>query len=191
MNVFDGKATAVYIPPNSNYKMTAESQLEIAILSAPGGDNKEPVLITPSDVKVKKVGKGNFRREVHDIIVDNISFTPKYLLVGETFNPPGNWSSYPPHKHDEKKLPDEVKLEEIYHYRISPEQGFGLQRIYTKNKKFDQTYVVKNKDTVVIPFGYHPVVAAPGYFLYYLWCLAGDIRMMKPNDDPLHQWVKK
>lgn len=190
-DVFSGKATAFYIPSGITYKIKADTDVEIAIFSAPSKKKEtEPVLITPSDVKVKKVGRGNFEREVHDIIVENLEITPEYLLVGETFNPPGNWSSYPPHKHDEEKLPFENSLEEIYHYRVFPAQGFGLQRIYTKNRKFEKVYVVENKTTVVIPFGYHPVVAAPGYSLYYLWGLAGEKRVMKPNDDPLHKWVK-
>jgi 5-deoxy-glucuronate isomerase len=113
------------------------------------------------------------------------------LVVGETFNPPGNWSSYPPHKHEVDAYPEEVRMEEIYYYRLNPPQGFGLQRIYTDDRSLDLACAVEDGDTVLLPRGYHPVVAAPGYQLYYLWMLAGHTdRRMKPRDDAEHTWVK-
>jgi len=115
------------------------------------------------------------------------------LLVGETLNPPGNWSSYPPHKHD-RKAPSEAPLEEVYFFKIKPPHGFGLQRIYTSpedENPFDEVFLLENDDTVVIPRGYHPVVAAPGYQLYYLWVLAGEERKYGAwSDDPNHRWLR-
>ncbi len=186
-DVFSGSAYALYLSPQTVYQVFAQSKLEIAICQAPSDIISEPLLITPKQIKVRSAGRENWRREIQDIVLDNVK--AKYLLVGETFNPPGNWSSYPPHKHDEDNFPQEVKLEEIYYYKLSPPQGFGMQRIYTADKELDETYLVENNDTVVIPRGYHPVVAAPGYSLYYLWVLAGKRRKMVSHDDPQHSWV--
>jgi 5-deoxy-glucuronate isomerase len=111
------------------------------------------------------------------------------LLIGETYNPPGLWSSYPPHKHDVQQPPQETKLEEVYHFRLNPPQGFGLQRVYGDG--FDECYTAQDRDTVVITKGYHPVVGAPGYQLYYLWILAGEERTMHPRDDDAHAWAKE
>jgi 5-deoxy-glucuronate isomerase len=107
--------------------------------------------------------------------------------VGETYNPPGLWSSYPPHKHDEHRPPEESKLEEVYHFRVKPSRGFGIQRVYGQG--LDETYAVQDRDTVVITRGFHPVASAPGYSLYYLWVLAGDERLMCPREDPEHAWI--
>jgi len=187
-SVFAGKATAVYLPPGADYRIKAVSRIEVAVVKAAASGSGDPVLISPEDVEVKSVGQWNWKRDVHNIVLGNCPAVS--LLVGETFNPPGNWSSYPPHKHDVDDLPWESKLEEIYHFRVNPEQGFGIQRIYTADRSLDEIYTVENGDTVIIPEGYHPVAAAPGYQLYYLWMLAGDRRVMRPNDDPAHAWVK-
>ena len=81
-------------------------------------------------------------------------------------------------------------MEEVYFFRVKPSQGFGLQRVYTDSRSLDEAYTVENDDTVVLPEGYHPVVAGPGYRLYYLWILAGRQRILRPRDDPDHQWLK-
>jgi 5-deoxy-glucuronate isomerase len=107
-------------------------------------------------------------------------------MVGETFNPPGHWSSFPPHKHDGRN--GEPKLEEVYHYRIDPPQGFGYQTIYTNDGE-SITHQVRDRDTVLLPYGYHPVSAAPGYRLYYLWAMAGEQRELALYEDPAHRWI--
>lgn len=187
-NVFAGKASAVYVPPGVPVEVVAETDAEVAIAATPATKEGEPQLVTPADVYARSVGQWNWRREVHDVIGDSVP--AEKLLVGETYNPPGNWSSYPPHKHDEDNLPHEVKMEEVYHFRINPATGFGTQRIYSADGDLDETYTVRDGDTVIIPKGYHPVGAAPGYQLYYLWILSGTNRIMRPNDDPAHAWVK-
>jgi 5-deoxy-glucuronate isomerase len=80
-------------------------------------------------------------------------------------------------------------MEEIYHFRIKPQGGFGIQRIYD-GKELDELYVINDGDTVMLPKGYHPVVAAPGYSLYYLWILSGETRFMAPYEDPAHVWQR-
>ncbi len=187
-DVFGGPATGIYLPPGKAYTIMATSYLEAAIVTAPADRAGEIVVIRPEDVATHAArGKGLFVRDVHDIIVGNVP--AQRLMIGETFNRPGQWSSYPPHKHDVEAPPDEVKLEEIYFYKLYPPQGFGMQRIYSPERGINDAYVVENNDTILIPYGYHPVAAVPGYRLYYLWALAGQNRVMKLREDPTHSWV--
>jgi 5-deoxy-glucuronate isomerase len=187
ISVFKGKASAAYIPIDSKCSIKALEPTALAVCMVKASKKFAPKLITPGMVKEKSVGKGNWERKVYDIIDGDTGAA--HMLVGETINPPGNWSSSPPHKHDMNRPPREVKMEELYYFRVSPSQGFGLQRIYGKG--FDRTVVVKDNSIVEIPEGYHPVVAAPGYSLYYLWILAGDKRKLAPFDDPEHAWIKE
>ena len=107
-------------------------------------------------------------------------------MVGETFNPPGNWSSYPPHKHDGKD--GEPTLEEVYYFTIDPPQGFGQQILYTNDGE-SASHSVRDGDTVLLPYGYHPVSASPGYRLCYLWGMAGEQRKLALHEDPAHKWI--
>jgi len=190
-DVFSGKPTMVYLPPNVRYEIASESTLEIGISMAPSSSVSPPVLVKPEEVMESNVGAWNWRRTVYTSIGENVK--AQRLLVGETFNPPGNWSSYPPHKHD-RKGPAEAPMEEVYFFKVKPANGFGLQRIYTSpedDEPFDEIFLLENDDTVVIPRGYHPVVAAPGCQLYYLWVLAGDERRYGAwSDDPEYSWLR-
>ena len=185
-DVFDGKPAAIYLPPGSSCQVTGRGDVEIAVCSAIADKGAEAAFIPPDQVGVRTVGTGTFQREIYDIVVAD-TIAAQRLLVGETYNPPGLWSSYPPHKHDVHEPPAESKLEEVYHFRVKPGQGFGIQRVYGEG--FDETYAVHDRDTVTINKGYHPVAAAPGYRLYYLWILAGEERIMHPREDPDHAWV--
>jgi len=188
-SVFEGRPYSVYVPRNSSLSVKAKTDINAAICTAPCESNREPALVSPDQVRCRSVGRWNWRRDVCDIM-GNESTIPEKLIVGETFNPPGNWSSAPPHKHDVSDLPRESKLEEVYFYKLNPPQGFALQRVYTQDGELDEAFVVRDGDAISIPKGYHPVVAAPGYSLYYLWVLAGEERVMRPNDDPDHAWLK-
>lgn len=188
-NVFAGRSTAVYIPPGLKFRVEAVGALEAAVVRAPSDLVGEPRLIGPEMVKVNLRGKDTFERQVHDII--DFNFPSKRLLVGETFNLPGKWSSYPPHKHDRMAPPDETRMEEVYFFKINPPQGFGFQRIYSPERNLDQAYVIRDNSLTKLPFGYHPTAAAPGYSLYYLWVLAGEPRNYTLHDDPDHKWVKE
>jgi len=185
--VFEEKAFAIYLPPNSEFTIKAEKELEAGLCFAIADSGGEAVVIKPEDVRVRKVGEGSFYREVHDVLGEDIP--AQRLLVGETFNPPGNWSSYPPHRHDEHNPPERIKLEEVYHFRFKPQHGFALMRLYDDDLSIDQALSVEDKDTVIITKGYHPVVSAPGYSLYYLWILEGEERKLLPIDDPKHRWI--
>jgi len=186
-HVFGGRATALYLPAQSSLKVTALTSCETAVITAPATKTGKAILIRPQEVNVRAVGKGNWRRSVQDIIDARVP--AQRLLIGETYNEPGEWSSYPPHKHDVEIPGVEACLEEVYHFRVNPPQGFGLQRIYSPETGLNETYTIKDGDTVAIPRGYHPVAAAPGYVVYYLWALAGERREMRPHDDPQHAWV--
>lgn len=191
-SVFAGRPTMVYIPIGAQVSLYAESEdFDGVLMSAPGDTAYPPVLVCPQECQAKTVGRDNWQRSVVTAIGENVR--ANRLLVGETTNPPGNWSSAPPHKHD-RNAGDERPMEEVYVFRTDPPQGFGLQRVYTAPgdpHPFDVTYAVKNGDTVALPRGYHPVVAAPGYRLFYLWVLAGEERRYGAwSDDPAHAWIR-
>ncbi len=194
-DVFTDIASGAYIPPREKLEIKAESPIEAALCWAnvsiddtPSQLQPKPIFISHEDIKVKKVGKDNFSRDVYDILTSDMK--AYHLLVGETINPPGNWSSYPPHCHEIDNPPKEVKMEEVYYFKIKPNQGFALQRIYSDDASIDLAYVINDGDAMLLPFGYHPIVAAGGYQLYYLWILAGKIRELCPRDDPNHSWTK-
>ena len=183
-NVFAERATALYLPPGRTVTVSAESDLEAIVVSTPASGGGEATLAEPSDVVVNARGRGNYAREVHDIFVRDEHV--QRLMVGETFNPPGHWSSYPPHKHDGRN--GEPCLEEVYHFRLDPPQGFGHQVLYTTDGE-SVTHQVRDGDAVLLPYGYHPVSAPPGYRLYYLWAMAGEQRKLALFEDPAHTWI--
>lgn len=183
-NVFDDRASALYLPPGKTLAVTAEDALEAVLISTPAPGGGAAALASPDDVAVNSRGRGIYTREVHDIFVRDPHVTR--LMVGETFNPAGNWSSFPPHKHDGRN--GEPSLEEIYYYRIDPQQGFGHQVLYTNDGEA-VTHQVRDGDAVLLPYGYHPVSALPGYRLYYLWAMAGEQRKLALYEDPAHTWI--
>lgn len=183
-DVFAERATALYLPPAVELEVRAETPLEAVLMSTPAPAGGRPALITPDQVRVNARGRGNYSREVHDIFVDDPYV--KRLMVGETFNPAGNWSSYPPHKHDGRD--GEPTLEEVYYFRIDPPQGFGQQMLYTADGEC-VTHAVRDGDAVLLPYGYHPVSSPPGYRLYYLWGMAGEQRRLALHEDPAHKWI--
>ncbi|MGH9378414.1 MAG: 5-deoxy-glucuronate isomerase [Terriglobia bacterium] len=191
-DVFSGAPAMIYIPPKARYEMIADTKADIGIFTAPSQAAIPPALLRGKDVVTKQVGRDNWTRTVHSALGDNVAADS--LLAGETLNPPGNWSSYPPHKHDQSNPPNEAVLEEIYFFRVKPAQGYGFIWTYTAPNDpnpFSNVFVVEDGDTVLLPKGYHPTVAAPGYHLHYTWVLAGEERRYGAwADDPRHAWVK-
>ncbi len=183
-NVFEERASAVYVPPGTTLTVTAETALEAILVSTPAPAGGHAHATGPDGIEVNERGKGNYSRQVHNVFVTDPH--AKRIMVGETINPPGNWSSYPPHKHDGKD--GEPVLEEVYYYRISPPQGFGQQLMYT-NEGESTTHTVRDGDAVLLPYGYHPVSAPPGYKVYYLWAMAGGERKLALHEDPAHTWI--
>jgi len=178
---------SVYVPNEDLYEIRALSDLELAICSAPGLGKYPARLINPSQVGVETRGYGNMERQIHNILPEQEPADS--LLVVEVFTPNGHWSSYPPHKHDQAKLPDESLLEETYYYHVQPEHGFAIQRVYTDDRSLNETLVVQDGQTVLVPKGYHPVSAPPGYDVYYLNVMAGPVRTWKFHNDPDHAWL--
>ncbi|BBH23766.1 5-deoxy-glucuronate isomerase [Paenibacillus baekrokdamisoli] len=188
MNVFEGiPPFSVYVPNDDSYEVQALTKLELAICSAPGRGNHLARLITPEQVGVEKRGYGNIERQIHNILPEQEPADS--LLVVEVFTPNGHWSSYPPHKHDQDDLPNESLLEETYYFRIQPENGFAIQRVYSDDCSIDETLVVKDGQAVLVHKGYHPVSAPPGYDCYYLNVMAGPVRTWKFHNDPDHEWI--
>jgi 5-deoxy-glucuronate isomerase len=160
---------------------------------APTDEDHAPRLVTPDDVEVELRGGGQASRQINRIVPPG--FACHRLVCVEVYTPGGNWSSYPPHKHDEHRVgPDgvllEADLEEIYFYKIDRPGGFALQRVYTGDGRLDETVAAATDDVVLVPEGYHPVSAPPGYTVYYLNFLAGSAQSLAATDDPAHAWVK-
>ena len=168
---------AVYVPHHDRIDVRAETDLELAVCSAPGSGHLPSRLITPADIGVERRGKGRNQRLVHNILPD--SEPADSLLVVEVYTDEGNTSSYPSHKHDQEDSPDETYLEETYYHRIQPEQGFCMQRVYTDDRTLDECMPVYNRDVVKVPRGYHPVATLAGYDNYYLNVMAGPVRQWK------------
>ena len=188
-NVFDGFPYCLYLPTGNQVTFQAESVCEIAECSVPSQEKLLPRLITPNDVVTSLRGGGNASRQIVDVIRPD--FPADKLVVIEVYTPGGNWSSFPPHKHDVHQPPTEADLDEIYYYRIEqPREGFALQRLYSPDKSNDLTVRTQDGDAVLVRSGYHPVVAGPGYNIYYLNFLAGTSRIMSVTEDPDHVWLK-
>ncbi|MGB8011864.1 MAG: 5-deoxy-glucuronate isomerase [Terriglobales bacterium] len=187
-NVFDGYPYTLYLPTGNQAAFTAETVCEIAECRAPSKALLAPRLITPNDVVSSLRGGGNASRQIVDIMTP--AFPADKLIVVEVYTPGGNWSSYPPHKHDVQNPPAEVDLDEIYYYRMNRENAFALQHLYSGRGSAERTLKTRDGDAVLIRGGYHPVVAGPGYDVYYLNFLAGASRVMAVTEDPQHAWLR-
>jgi 5-deoxy-glucuronate isomerase len=192
-DVFSGRAATVYIPRDCSYRVKANGEnFEAALCMVQTDEKHQSFVVKPEEVVVNQRGGQTWQREVHDIIVDNGEGKVSRIVVGETFSAPGNWSSFPSHKHDTFVPGMETELQEIYHFRVSPTNGFGIQVLYTEDRELDEAYMIRDTDSVFIPKGYHPVVAPPSIKVYYLWFLAGNMgRKMLPNDDPDFKELRK
>ena len=193
-NPFDGPLTAIYIPINTTFKIISLTKnFEAAMYTSPTTFQGKPKVVRHDEVKTDKTGCLNWTRNVTSGLGENVE--AGRLLIGETLNPSGNWSSYPPHKHDELALPAEAPYEEVYYFKFKPDAGFCMIRLYTNKddaEPFDKAYAVEDGDAIAIPKGYHPMTVAPGYQMCYLFALAGQSGRMYGawSDDPKHSWVK-
>ncbi|MEO8135001.1 MAG: 5-deoxy-glucuronate isomerase [Betaproteobacteria bacterium] len=178
---------AIYLPPGRDVGITAVTAAEVALCWAPAAKGEAPRLIEPSSMRRTVRGSGSNTRFVRDILPETAA--AEALLVVEVITPPGNSSSYPPHKHDTDALPVESSLEETYYHRLNPPQGFAFQRVYTDDRTLDETMTVEDRDVVMVPRGYHPVVVPHGYTSYYLNVMAGPRRAWHFHNDPAHEWM--
>jgi len=159
---------------------------EVALCWAPATSVWPPALIRAGDIRPFTRGSGRTERTIHNILMEDRR--AESLLVTEVLTPAGNWSSYPPHKHDTDDPPRESYLEETYYYRTAHPDGFAVQLVYTQDRSVDEAIQVRDGDVVMVPRGYHPVAAGPGYDLYYLNVMAGPRRHWLVTTDPDHRW---
>jgi 5-deoxy-glucuronate isomerase len=187
-DVFAGGPHTLYLPIGTGFRLTGDTRCDLAFCYCRAEAHFPARLVTPAETRVEIRGGGNATRQIHHMLTPE--FPAQRLLVVEVYTPAGNWSSYPPHKHDVHNPPGEVDLEELYYYRIDRPEGYAIQRVYTRDGRIDETLTVRDREMVLIPEGYHPVVAAHGYNVYYLNALAGSARSMAASDDPDYAWVR-
>src|SRR5579884_3315983 len=188
-NVFSGLPWALYLPIDTEFTVSANTDCDLAFCYCRAEQAFPARLITPADNRVEIRGGGNATRQINHFLRPD--FPAHRLLLCEVYTPSGNWSSYPPHKHDVHNPPWEVDLDETYYYRISKPEGYAFQRLYDAAGTRDDTLTVVDGDLVLIKDGYHPVVAAHGYDVYYLNVLAGSARSMAASDDPRYAHLRK
>jgi 5-deoxy-glucuronate isomerase len=193
-SVFQGMPYTLYLPPQTDFSIEPNSDvLDIAYGWCTAYSDHPAQLVTPIEVEIELRGGGNATRQINKMIPPG--FNCSRLVVVEVYTPSGNWSSYPPHKHDQHRLDAdgnllEADLEEIYFYKIDRPEGYAYQRIYSLDGKLDELILVGDNHLVLSPEGYHPVVAAHGYNCYYLNMLAGSAQSLAATDDPAYAWVK-
>ncbi len=187
---FAGPPEAVYLPAQSDYEIQAMTDCEVAVCGAVArGAARSARFIKLSQGDARGRGTGNAQRTIYNILMGEDEAST--LFVTEVLTPPGNWSSYPPHKHDTDNPPTESALEELYYYRAMPAPGFAFQRIYTKDGELDETVTAHDRDVVLVPRGYHVCAAAAEYAIYYLNVLAGPKHVYHMTFDPDHEWIRK
>ena len=194
--VFDAVTDVVYVPLDAEVKITAVIPGRLMVATAVATRRFDPAYIPAGDVAVEIRGAGQATRQINNFMSAATFDGADKLIAVEVLTPEGNWSSYPPHKHDEHSE-SEVPLEEIYYFKINQARGgsgagFGLHRTYTLDGEIDETLAVRDGDVFLVPKGYHgPCVASPGYDMYYLNVMAGpaDERTWKMCNDPAHDWV--
>ena len=189
-SVFDAVSpAAVYVPAGRSVALSCLRDAELALCTAPADGQTRPVrVLDPAGMRRSVRGKGSNTRYICDILPHDDP-TAAHLLVVEVITPAGHSSSYPPHKHDSETPPTETQLEETYYHRLNPPQGFAFQRVYTDDRTIDEACAVEDHDVVMVPRGYHPVVAPHGYDLYYLNVMAGPQRLWVFRNDPRHEWM--
>ena len=189
MSVFERTPPhCVYIPNGSDWSATATTPCTLAICTAPGKGEHHAQIIGPAGISLETRGKAANTRFIHNIAMENRDVADS-LLVTEVFTPDGNWSSYPPHRHDKDDFPNMTYLEETYYHRLNPAQGFGFQRVFTEDGTLDETMAVSDGDVVLVPRGHHPCAAPYGYDMYYLNVMAGPRRNWRFRNHPDHDWI--
>jgi len=195
--VFDDLPSALWLPDGRSLsiavgRMPAGGPATVVVARAPRSGREgvatEPIPIIPSEVVVETRGAANATRQINHVIAP--AFPADRLEVVEVLTPSGNWSSWPPHKHDVDDMPTEAVLEELYHYRFRRPDAWAIQRVYRADRSRDALFEVHDGDVVLVTDGYHPFVAAHGDDAYYLNAPAGDRRTMACSFDPDLDWVR-
>lgn len=178
----------LYLPDGSDWQAEALTPLTLAVCLAPGKGGHAARRIGPEGIALTPRGQGANTRFINNIAMENEDYCDS-LLVTEVFTPSGNWSSYPPHRHDEDDFPRMTYLEETYYHRLNPAQGYGIQRVFTQDGSLDETMAVSDHDVVLVPRGHHPCGVPYGYEMYYLNVMAGPIRKWRYENHPDHDWI--
>jgi 5-deoxy-glucuronate isomerase len=196
-DVFSGLPHGLYLPPQTSFTLTADSDvLDIANGWCETDQHFPASFITPEDVEkmgIEYRGGDNASRQINRLLPPGSAC--HRLVCVEVYTPSGNWSSFPAHKHDDRKVDPvsgellEADLEEIYFFKIDKPQGFALQKVYNDDRTLDEIAEANDGDVVLVPEGYHPVIAGHGYNVYYLNFLAGTDQSLKATDDPDHKWI--
>lgn len=189
-NVFSGLPHSVYLPRGTTYSICAETAMEAALPTAPSDLDTEPYVIAPEEVNTGRWGTLNYTRHFREILVAPNGLPAASLIVGETITPSGNWSTYPPHKHETDNGAEKMH-EEIYYFRVSSPDSFGIIQHYSPVQGYDHMHRVVDDTMIAMPHGYHTYVGAPGAQSYYLWALAGPDRVQGASFDPKLGWVQK
>jgi len=193
-NVFSGMPYALYLSRNKTFEITAlTDDFECAMCWVPTDEDHPTQLVTPDMSNIEIRGGANATRQINGILPPG--FDCHRLVCVEVYTPSGNWSSYPPHKHDVHREDEqgnilEADLEEIYFYKLDRPNGYAYQRVYNDDRSIDGVMMAQHHDAVLVPEGYHPVVSAHGYTTYYLNFLAGSAQSLANTDDPDYAWVK-
>ena len=196
---FEALPWAAYTPAGMSARVVGrpvasgtDPRAVVAIAEAPRSGSPAaataPFVVAPNDVEIEVRGAGNATRQINKIIAPESA--ADRLEVVEVLTPSGNWSSWPPHKHDRDEMPDEAVLEEIYYYRFRRPGAWAVQRVYRPDRSRDCLLEVHDGDCLMVTDGYHPFVAAHGDDAYYLNALAGDRRTMACSFDPDLDWVR-
>jgi 5-deoxy-glucuronate isomerase len=194
-DVFHGLPTSLYFSRNTSISIHAVSEsLDFAFGYAKATKDHPNRLIKPEDISIELRGGENASRQINKMVPPG--FPCDRLVMVEVYTPSGNWSSYPPHKHDRRTLDKngellEADLEEIYFYKINNPAGFAYQRIYNNERTLDELILASDSDLILSPEGYHPVVSGFGFDTYYLNILAGSDQSLASTDDPVYSWVKQ
>jgi 5-deoxy-glucuronate isomerase len=188
-DVFSRVSDFAYLPVEIEAVVSSETGGQFAVPSARAERRLEPAHVPARAVAVEVRGGGAATRQINNFMAAD-AFEADRLIAVEVLTPDGNWSSFPPHKHDEHSEL-EVPLEEIYYFRIRGEGGFGFHRTYTTDGEIDATVTVRDGDVFLVPRGYHgPCVAPPGHAMYYLNVMAGpEERAWRVCTDPTHEWL--
>ena len=187
-HVFEGPPPpVVLVAPGTPVGIQAVTAATIIVADAPAADDGHARLIEPSDILVETRGHGSTERRIHHLLPPTAP--AGRLILFEVFTPGGNWSSYPPHKHDTEDPPREAYLEELYYYRFARPEGWAFARVYTPDRSLDAAFTPGDGDVVLVPRGYHPVAAPAGYDAYYLNVMAGPHRAWHFTLDSDHSWL--
>ncbi|MEO5941376.1 MAG: 5-deoxy-glucuronate isomerase [Candidatus Limnocylindrales bacterium] len=184
-DVFREKAAVAYLPPRTAYAIVADGSLEVAIGGTPATGRHPARFYRPDELPSFARGGANVSRGVTATI--DPTFETERLIAYEIVTPSGNWSSFPPHRHDGRF--GTTAHEETYYYRLSPADGFAIQRIYTGDTDLDVAITARDGDLVLVHEGYHTVATAPGTNAYYLNFLAGEQKPVVQLNDPAYAWI--